>query len=388
MGGKITIISYDLFLKFTEELSKMSIHVLIADESHFLKSSSAKRTKAILPLIRKVRRAILLTGTPALSRPSELYTQISSLRPKLFGSWNEFAYRYCDAKPGRWALDASGASNLSELRCLLNDVMIRRLKSEVLTQLPSKRRQQIWVQTSKEANAAFKKKLEEMQSLNAIVMNNRAAPEERKNAKGLAQLLMNQLYKETGAEKLAAVKEYLATMVDGGGKFLVFGHHIEVLDGIENALKLARTKSIRIDGSTSMSERARLVDAFQKDPDISAAVLSVTAAGTGLTFTAANAVVFAELHWTPGVMMQAEDRVHRIGQQYSVNIHYMLAKGSVDDIMWPVSLMLSFALLAFCPGFISLTQPHAVHRKETQRCRKRTGRAGRREFRGRKHHSR
>jgi len=114
---------------------------------------------------------------------------------------------------------------------------------------------------------------------------------------------------------------------------------------------------VRIDGSKSTAERHAAVANFQKDsniqpnpepnPDhnpnpnwkdsnIQVAILGILAAGVGITLTAASTVIFAELHWTPGVLVQAEDRAHRIGQHSAVNIHYVLANGSIDDIIWPV----------------------------------------------------
>merc|ERR1719277_2038936 len=91
---------------------------------------------------------------------------------------------------------------------------------------------------------------------------------------------------------------------------------------------------MRIDGSVNAAERLRRVDMFQKDESCRIAVLGLTAAGVGITLTAASTVVFAELHWTPGALIQAEDRAHRIGQKSSVNIHYLIAKGTVDDMIW------------------------------------------------------
>ena len=143
IGPNITVISYEFMTKMSDEIARKNYKIVVADESHYLKNGQAKRTKAVLPVIRKAKRVILLTGTPALSRPAELYTQISSLQPRQFPTWQEFGTRYCDLKQGRWGMEANGATNLGELNCLLQEVMIRRLKADVLTQLPSKRRQQV-----------------------------------------------------------------------------------------------------------------------------------------------------------------------------------------------------------------------------------------------------
>ena len=109
--------------------------------------------------------------------------------------------------------------------------------------------------------------------------------------------------------------------------FLIFGHHKCILDAIESQLREKKAKFIRIDGSTPSNERSGLVQKFQENDVYRVAVLSIKAAGVGLTLTAASLVVMAELDWTPGNLIQAEDRAHRIGQASSVNVHYLLMKG-------------------------------------------------------------
>ncbi|XP_018417313.1 PREDICTED: DNA annealing helicase and endonuclease ZRANB3 isoform X2 [Nanorana parkeri] len=117
-------------------------------------------------------------------------------------------------------------------------------------------------------------------------------------------------------------------------KFLVFAHHLSMLQACTEAAIENKARYIRIDGSVPSSERIHLVHQFQNDPDTRVAILSIQAAGQGLTFTAATHVVFAELYWDPGHIKQAEDRAHRIGQSNSVHIHYLIAKGTLDTLMW------------------------------------------------------
>ena len=112
------------------------------------------------------------------------------------------------------------------------------------------------------------------------------------------------MYSITGRVKLPDVNEYIKAMAEGGAKFLVFAHHKDVLNGIAQALDENDFAYIRIDGSTGMGERARQVESFQNEDRVQVAVLGLTAAGVGLTLTAANAVVFAELPWVPGQILQ------------------------------------------------------------------------------------
>ena len=101
-------------------------------------------------------------------------------------------------------------------------------------------------------------------------------------------------------------------------------------------MMLQGTNYIRIDGSTSSKKREEYVNAFQTQRSYRVAILSITAAGTGITLNSADLVVFGELYWTPGLLLQAEDRVHRIGQDRPVEMHYLLAKNTIDDIIWPL----------------------------------------------------
>merc|ERR1712070_924393 len=104
--------------------------------------------------------------------------------------------------------------------------------------------------------------------------------------------------------------------------------------GIEQKLKELHTEHIRIDGHTPLNRRQEQVARFQENEQVRVALLSITAAGTGLTLTAAHTVVFAELYWVPGQMMQAEDRAHRIGQVHSVDVHYCIAEGTLDEVIF------------------------------------------------------
>jgi SWI/SNF-related matrix-associated actin-dependent regulator of chromatin subfamily A-like protein 1 len=119
-------------------------------------------------------------------------------------------------------------------------------------------------------------------------------------------------------------------------KFLVFAHHQNLLDAAEKVANRKGARYIRIDGSVKAERRGELVRTFQEEASVRMAILSIKAAGTGLTLTSASTVVFAEMYWVPGDMQQAEDRVHRVGQACSVDCNYLLLKGSVDDLMWDI----------------------------------------------------
>ncbi|XP_075789137.1 SWI/SNF-related matrix-associated actin-dependent regulator of chromatin subfamily A-like protein 1 isoform X2 [Pelodiscus sinensis] len=275
----INIISFDLLSKMEKQL-KDTFQVVIIDESHFLKNTKTARCRAAMPLLKM---------------------------------------------PWGWVY--SGSSNLGELKLLLEEsVMIRRLKSDVLSQLPAKQRKMVVVSPDG-INSKTKAAL-------AAAANDMAKGYTNKQQEKEALFLF---YNRTAEAKIRAVIEYILDLLESGRhKFLVFAHHKTVLNAISKELEKTHVGYIRIDGSTPSAERQSLCQKFQFSEKHSVAVLSLTAANTGLTLSSADLVVFAELFWNPGVLIQAEDRAHRIGQTSSVDIHYLVAKGTADDYLWPM----------------------------------------------------
>ncbi|KAG9261045.1 DNA annealing helicase and endonuclease ZRANB3 [Astyanax mexicanus] len=338
--SKVTVLGYGLLTtdarSLVEVLNQQRFGIVIVDEAHYLKSRNAARTKILVPVIQNAKRAILLTGTPALGRPEELFMQIDALYPRRFGTWSDYAKIYCNAHykffGNRRQWDCRGASNLDELHHRLSEIMIRRLKAEVLTQLPDKIRQRIPFDLPKEAGKEASMLYEKWERLMRSLDSGESSSE---NPFSEVMGLITQMYKQTAVAKAGAVKDYIKMMLETEQlKFLVFAHHLSMLQACTEAVIEAKAGYIRIDGSVPSAERIQLVHRFQNDPDTRVAILSIQAAGQGLTLTAASHVVFAELYWNPGHVKQAEDRAHRIGQTASVHVHYLIAKGTFDMVMW------------------------------------------------------
>ncbi|CAI5477220.1 unnamed protein product [Closterium sp. Yama58-4] len=310
LQSPFNIVSYDLLDRL--EQPEEPFKVVIADESHYLKNYKAKRTGLAVPRLQKANRAILLTGTPALSRPIDLFKQLEALLPRAYHKLGEYGNRYC--RGGRFG-EFTGSSNREELHAVLSGtVMIRRLKSQVLKQLPAKRRQQVLLMLEEKAMKpirALHAQLRKVREKKAMAANadkeSEAVMEER--------ALVSRLYTESAEAKVDAVREYLGTMLEGGCKFLVFAHHMTMMDALSDFFQKEKVGYIRIDGGTAPEKRHHLVSRFQEDAGTRVAVLGIHAAGVGLTLTAASTVVFAEMAWNPGDLVQAEDRAHRIGQR-------------------------------------------------------------------------
>lgn len=333
LDGVFNIISYDLVPKLQNVLLESDFKIVIADESHFLKNAQAKRTCSTVPILQKAQYAMLLSGTPALSRPIELFKQLEALYPNVYKNVHEYGNRYC--KGGFFGL-YQGASNHDELHNLMKaTAMIRRLKKDVLSELPVKRRQQVFLDLNekdmKEIRALFRELEFVKNSIQAC-----DSSEKLESLKLTQKTLINKIYTDSAEAKIPAVLDYLGTVIEADCKFLIFAHHKPMIDSIHQFLLKKKVGCIRIDGGTPSSSRQALVNDFQEKDHIKAAVLSIKAGGVGLTLTAASTVIFAELSWTPGDIIQAEDRVHRIGQLSSVNIYFLLANDTVDDIIWDV----------------------------------------------------
>eukprot|EP00887_Chlorella_sp_A99_P006963 scaffold2.g6963.t1 len=338
--------------------------VLIVSYEMVKKSPITQRTRAVAGLARAMRRMVLVTGTPALSRPIELFPQIDILAPGMFGSINDFGMRYCNGKPAELHFHASpgtgmdyrGSSNLAELQAWLRaTLMVRRLKSEVLDQLPDKVRKRVPIEVDPSHRAKLTEVVLELRALEREEQEGAVDFEEAANRR---RLLMSEWFRRTGPAKARAlrprrkkprrpaaapspspaVKEaaaHITGLLEAGHKLLVFAHHKETLDALQYQVFPAvggGRRCVRIDGQVTPERRKAAVDAFQGDRGVAAALLSITAAGVGLTLTAASAVVFVELWWNYGQL--AEDRAHRLGQRQSLQVHYLVAPGTADDSIW------------------------------------------------------
>jgi len=301
--ARIVIVSYALFAREPKSFSRTSQgepwQIVACDEAHYLRNPSSQRCKSLMPMLQSARRCLLVTGTPAPKQASEAFSLLHALRP-LGCTFQEWSARY-------------GAKRTehreAEVAALLSEVMVRRMKADVLDQLPPKHRQRILLQLPASKAGALKK-------LQADALSD------------------DEHFKQLARVKEAAAQDYTEYLIDASGqKFLLFAHHISMLDALEKTLNKREVDCIRIDGSTPVAERLGLVRRFQADPSCRVAVLAVLAAGEGLTLTAASLCVFCELcPAVPGVIEQAEARVHRLGQKAAdVDVHFLVVDGTRDD---------------------------------------------------------
>jgi SNF2 family DNA or RNA helicase len=222
--GLITIITYKVMdnLVANKQLSPDLFGVVVADESHNLKNKDTSRSGAVLPFLKRASVAICMTGTPAVNRPVELFSQLNGILPEVFSDYNQFVHRYCDAKPHRTlpGLNVSGSSNEAELNMLLNAVvMIRRTKADVLSSLPEKRRELRYVDPDPECLPEIRRINARSKKLDEQIAN----PAGRDNAEIQAmnnekQQLLTALYTVTGTSKIPAIREELVKMIEESRK--------------------------------------------------------------------------------------------------------------------------------------------------------------------------
>lgn len=343
---KIVIINYDILTKHRTDIRSEQWDVVVLDEAHYLKNPDAKRTKEICgsigfkPLDAKYK--IALSGTPIVNRPIELFCVLKWLLPEGFPNRHAFAQRYCAASQTFFGWDYSGASNLDELqKRLRSTIMVRRLKQDVLTELPPKRRQIIEIDSEKKTLSVLKLEQSFIERAKAALgISKKEGLSEKdfnavvnvlKNGKTIPFDEMTKARVEMGLQKLPFVIEHIKNVLEDVAKIVVFGVHKEVIKSICESFESFGVVSIT--GETPLAKRQEAVDRFQKDPKCRVFVGNIQAAGVGLTLTASSHVIFAELDWTPGNITQAEDRCHRIGQNESVLVQHLVLSGSLDSYM-------------------------------------------------------
>ena len=218
--GLITIITYKVMdnLVSSKLLSADQFGIVIADESHNLKNKDTSRSSAVLPFLKNANIALCMTGTPAVNRPVELYSQLHGLLPEVFNDYTQFVYRYCDAKPHKTlpGLNVSGSSNEKELNILLKAlVMIRRTKSEVLSSLPEKRREIRYVEPDPECLPEIRRINLRSKKLDELLCNTFGKDNSEIQAmNNEKQQLLTALYTVTGTSKIPTIREELVKLIE------------------------------------------------------------------------------------------------------------------------------------------------------------------------------
>lgn len=348
-----------------EKFLSPGFKTLVLDESHYCQDRDAQRTKAAQEISKVVRNVIELTGTPILNTPKNLWSQIFIVNRSIFPNFMEYGKRYCGGRAElvqargeekgkmREVWKFFGASNLDELeKTLRSRVMIRRLKSDVLKELPPKIRVTIPVVIErgldgyrKEAKPILERLAKVKEERDRLRARAAAMPEAER-----AAFLSKHAERTAGQGRLSDVAirdiedlkqlavnakfdecmKFLLETQEQQGKIVAFMSHHETIDRMAAGLAKAGLKAAVIDGRVDGPAREPIKERFQ-DGDLDVLVCGIRAASEGLTLTASHTVVVCEFDWNPARHQQAEDRVHRIGQQLPSTIYYLVAMGTIEE---------------------------------------------------------
>jgi SWI/SNF-related matrix-associated actin-dependent regulator 1 of chromatin subfamily A len=322
-----TVINYDLMAKRFEQLDEMEFGISVLDESHYVKNNKAARTKATLSIADKSDSVLCLSGTAITNRPAEYFTTLNLLRKAQFSSWLNYVRRYCAAYNDGWGWKTGGASNVEELHAVSRDFTIRRLKKEVMAELPDKIRQSIPVIPTKAELKEYRQRQRDWSDEYSHIRDSgRALPA------GYVLNMLTDLRHNCGVMKVGPVSEWVIDYKENNERpIVVFAHHKNVVTPLLSIFKLKGLRADTITGEVKSERRSDIVDEFQAG-NLDVLVCSTLAAKEGLTLTAADTVVFVEREWVPGWEEQAEDRVNRIGQDAkTVHALYFTVEGTIDE---------------------------------------------------------
>ena len=330
--GEILITSYDLLRRDIDFYKKYRFRCQIIDEAQYIKNHSTQAAKAVKKIQADTRFA--LTGTPVENRLSELWSIFDYLMPEFLYSYSRF----------REELEVQIVQHESEeaserLRKMIRPFVLRRLKKDVLRDLPDKLEENMYTRLEGEQQKLYDAHVKRMK-----LLLDKQSEEEFNTSKivilseltKLRQIccdpaLLFEEYKGESA-KLEMCVDLIRNAVENGHKILVFSQFTTMLSRLADRLENEETAYYMLTGSTGKEKRAKLVEEFNKEDNPTAVFLiSLKAGGTGLNLTAADIVIHYDPWWNLAVQNQATDRAHRIGQKNVVNVYKLIAKDTIEE---------------------------------------------------------
>ena len=328
----LVVCSYGLLQTEVEKLTTKKWHTIVADEAQAIKNIHAKRSKAAMNLQGDFK--IITTGTPIENHLGELWNLFNFINPGLLGSLQKFNERYAQKIENQKDRIAQ-----QQLKKILQPFILRRLKNDVLTELPSRTEVTLHVELSAEERTLYEA-LRRNAKETMVDAQEHAAPPGQQHLKVLAEIMKLRracchprlvlAESEISSAKLQAFEELVEELIDNNHKALVFSQFVSHLTLIRELLDKKRISYQYLDGATAMSKRKTAVNAFQSGKG-DLFLISLKAGGAGLNLTAADYVVHMDPWWNPAVEDQASDRAHRMGQKRPVTIYRIVAKDTIED---------------------------------------------------------
>lgn len=329
----VVIVNYDMLKKHKDIFDLCRFETIVFDESHYLKEYKSGRSKAAREIAKNIPRRILMTGTPVLNRPRELWHQLHICNPQKWPKFTTFAYKYCGPETNRWGTTFNGATNLDELhRRVIGQYMIRRRKKEVLKDLPNKSVFRTILDIEKVDRKEYDLAVQDFK-------------EWAKSVGGVKKLLkvmraeaisrLTTLKRLCAISKVNAFTEHCLNWLESNEEQLtVFAHHQDVINALEHTFKKNGYNVVTIRGGDNSNDRQKAIDNF-KLGKARIFLASIMAAGIGTDgLQVCQNMKIIERTWRPADMEQLHDRLYRIGQKNHVMIEYIDMDNSIDDKMY------------------------------------------------------
>ncbi len=330
----IVITSYELLKRDIDEYKKYNykFKYIIADEAQYIKNNNTQNAKAIKDIISETRFA--LTGTPIENSLSELWSIFDFIMPGYLFRYRKFKELY--ETP---IMRDNDEIVMQKLKKLIEPFVLRRIKKEVLTELPDKTVTVLSSQMLEEQEEIY---------LSYLTQAKKSAMEEiKENGIEKSQIkilaLLTRLRQvcchpslfienyEGGSGKLNQCIEIIKDAIQSGHKILLFSGYTAMFDIIEKELKKEQISYLKLTGQTKVSDRINLVDEFNNNPDKKLFLISLKAGGTGLNLVGADMVIHYDPWWNVSSENQATDRTYRIGQKRNVQVYKLITKNSIEE---------------------------------------------------------
>lgn len=327
---EVLITSYDLLKRDLKAYQNLDFAVQIIDEAQYIKNHGTQVAKAVKEIRSEFRLA--LTGTPVENRLSELWSIFDFLMPGFLYSYEKFRKEI--ELP---AVQYSNSDAMERLQKMIRPFVLRRLKRDVLKDLPDKLEKDMFSPLESEQKELYEAHTERLRLMLGMQSDAEFRTSKLQILAEITRLrqiccypgLVYEGYKGNSS-KLEMCMELVQNAVNGGHKILLFSQFTTMLDVLAVRLKKAKISFYMLTGSTSKEKRAQMVQAFNED-DTSVFCISLKAGGTGLNLTAADIVIHYDPWWNLAVQNQATDRAHRIGQQNVVSVYRLFMKDTIEE---------------------------------------------------------
>ena len=324
-SGDVIITTYALLNIQHEELTAREWNVVCLDEAHTIKNANTKMSKAAMQL--QAQRKVILTGTPIQNHLAELWNLFQFINPGLLGSAEQFKNKFIQPIEGD-----HNKERQSQLRRLISPFLLRRTKSDVIEELPSKNEIQLPVELSSDELTMYevrRKEAEEAVRADKSLQISTLAEITRLRQMACSCSLVDKHW-NVPSSKVITFIDLAEGLNDSGNRALVFSQFTSFLDEVRRAMDKAQLPYLYLDGSTPMAKREDFVRDFQsgKCPFF---LISLKAGGLGLNLTGANYVIHLDPWWNPAIEQQATDRAYRIGQQKDVTVYHLISQHTIEE---------------------------------------------------------